>query len=256
MVIEVVIPAYNESRRIASTLERCFAYTPPAGHALRVTVCDDGSTDDTCAVVEGMTARFPDLRLLKVGSNKGKGAAVRLGMTHALPDSGLLLLSDADLASPIEEVERLLPHMDHAAVAIGSRALDRSLIQVHQPLHREFMGIVYNRLVQALLLPGLYDTQCGFKLFRAAVAKEIFSASIVDGFSYDVEVLRLATARGYIVEEVPVHWFHVEDSKVRLLSAPAAMFGEVAAIARRLGRGPRACRCGAGGGWPARRIPY
>lgn len=256
MVIEVIIPAFNESRRIASTLEACFAYRPPAGHTLRVTVCDDGSVDDTCVIVKDLTARYPDLRLLKVGSNAGKGAAVRLGMTQSLPDSDFLLLSDADLASPIQEVERLLPHMDHCAVAIGSRALDRSLIQVHQPPHREFMGIVYNRLVQALLLPGLYDTQCGFKLFRAAVAREVFGASRVDGFSYDVEVLRLATARGYLVEEVPVRWFHVEDSKVRLLSAPAAMFGEVLVIARRLGRGPRACRCGAGAGWPARRIPY
>jgi len=255
MVIEVVIPAYNESRRIASTLEKCFGYKPPVGHTLRVTVSDDGSTDDTCAIVEGMTARFPNLRLLKVGSNKGKGAAVRLGMVQSRPDSDFLLLSDADLSSPIEEVERLLPHMDHAAVAIGSRALDRSLIQVHQPPHREFMGIVYNRLVQALLLPGLYDTQCGFKLFRASVAREIFGASVVDGFSYDVEVLRLATARGYLIEEVPVRWFHVEDSKVRLLSAPAAMFWEVVAISRRLGRGPRACRCGADAGYPARHIP-
>jgi dolichyl-phosphate beta-glucosyltransferase len=254
MVIEVIIPAYNEEKRIGATLERIYTYASASGLDLRVTVVEDGSRDRTPEIVEGLQARFPSLKLLRLERNRGKGAAVRAGMMAASEEADFLLLSDADLATPIEEIEWLLPHAEHTAVVIGSRALDRTLIQVHQPAHREFMGIVYNLFVQAFLLPGLWDTQCGFKLFRAAAAKEIFRDCRTDGFSYDVEALRLAVKRGYVVEEIPVRWFHVGESKVRLASAPWAMFVELLTISRRLGKGPRVSRSCAGAGFP-RRIP-
>jgi dolichyl-phosphate beta-glucosyltransferase len=236
MVIEVIIPAFDEEKRISGTIERIYSYAAASGLDLRVTVAEDGCRDRTPNIVEKMKARFPSLKLLRLGKNRGKGAAVK-----------------ADLATPIEEIEKLLPHARHAAVVIGSRALDRTLIQVHQPMYREFMGMVYNFFVRMLLLPGLWDTQCGFKLFRTAAAKEIFRACSVDGFSYDVEALRLAGAMGFVVEEIPVRWFHVGESKVRLPRAAMA-FVDLWVIFRRLGRGPRASRSCAGGGFP-RRIP-
>jgi dolichyl-phosphate beta-glucosyltransferase len=254
MVIEVIIPAYNEEKRIGGTLERLRAYASACGWTMRVMVADDGSSDGTARVVEAAAARWPAVRLLRLERNRGKGAAVRAGMLAAAPDADLLLLSDADLAAPIEEIERLLPHAEHAAVVIGSRALDRTLIQAHQPPHREVMGMVYNLFAQALLLPGLWDTQCGFKLFRTAAAREIFRDCRTDGFSYDAEALRLAVKKGYVVEEVPVRWSHVEESRVRLVSAPWKMFSELWAICRRLGRGRRVFRSCGSGGFP-RRIP-
>ena len=254
MVIEIVIPAFNEEKRIGGTLARLRAYASTCGWTMRVTVADDGSTDGTACVVEAMAALWPIVRLIRLGKNTGKGAAVRAGMLATAEDSDLLLLSDADLAAPIEEIEKLIPHAEHAAVVIGSRALDRTLIQIHQPMHREFMGMVYNLFVQALLVPGLWDTQCGFKLFRAAAARDIFKECRTDGFSYDVEALRLAVKKGYTVEEIPVRWSHVGESKVRLTSAPWAMFMELWTIYRRLGRGRRVSRSCAGGGYP-RRIP-
>ena len=254
MVIEVVIPAFNEEKRVGGTLARIYAYAAEAGLDLRVTVVEDGSRDRTPEIVEGLKVRFPSLKLLLLGRNRGKGAAVRAGMLAASAEADFLLLSDADLAAPIEEIERLLPHAEHAAVVIGSRARDRTLIQVHQPAHRELMGIIYNLFVQTLLLPGLCDTQCGFKLFRAAAARDVFKDCLTDGFSYDVEALRLAVVKGYVVEEIPIRWSHVEESKVRLGSAPWRMFADLLAIFRRLGRGPRVSRSCAGAGFP-RRIP-
>lgn len=237
MRIHVVIPAFNEAGRIEATLDALYEYHREGPHDLAVSVVDDGSTDPTVSIVkEYGDSVWPDVRILRLPRNLGKGAAVRYGMLHLSRDCDWALLSDADLSSPIEEVERLLAHGARAGVIIGSRALDPSLIHVRQPLHRQTMGKVYNFFVRMLNFGGYHDTQCGFKLFRPHIAAEVFQDMKVQGFSYDVEAIALALRKGYRVLEVAVRWDHMELSRVRISSAPARMFMELLRIRSRYGR--------------------
>ena len=219
--LSVVIPAYNEERRLPATLDRILAYAERCPLALtEIIVVDDGSRDETAALVEtGVSSgRYPVmLRLVRNPGNRGKGYAVRHGMASA--KGGWILSTDADLSAPIEEMDKLIAaaRREDAVVAIGSRALDRSLVRVHQPLLREYSGRLFN--VAMRLVTGLpfRDTQCGFKLFRADAAREIFPRQIEDGFSFDVEDLVIARARDLRTIETPVVWSNVEGTKVSLL---------------------------------------
>ncbi len=211
--LSVVIPAFNESRRLPPTLRTVDKYLRDAHRRSELIIVDDGSTDDTAAAVDNMIREGLKLHLLRHDRNRGKGAAVRTGMLAA--SGAMVLFTDADLSTPIADVERLISALEAGAdVAIGSRALDRSLIEVHQPWIRDRMGRVFNMFVQAILLPGLKDTQCGFKLFRGDVARELFGSARVNRFAWDVEVLYLARRRGYPIAEVPVLWFNSPESKV------------------------------------------
>jgi dolichyl-phosphate beta-glucosyltransferase len=175
-----------------------------------VLVADDGSTDDTAR-----RAREAGATVLRDDHNRGKGHAVRRGMLAAR--GRRRLMTDADLSTPIEDLPRLLERMDEGFdVVIGSRALPGSTIEVHQPWFRENMGRVYNLFVRALALPGLHDTQCGFKLWSAAAARDAFAAARLDGFSFDVEVLYVARKRGYRIAEVPVTWRNDAATRVGL----------------------------------------
>lgn len=213
-MLSIVIPAYNEEKRLPATLDRIAAWVAsaplPVGEIL---VVDDGSRDATAALVE---RRGGMVRLVRNPGNRGKGYAVRNGMLAAKGD--WILSTDADLSAPIEELGKLIEaaRRENAVVAIGSRALDRKLVKVHQPMMREFSGRAFNVVMRAVTGLAFRDTQCGFKLFRQDAAKDIFSRQIEEGFSFDVEDLVIARMLGLRSIEVPVEWSNVEGTKVGL----------------------------------------
>jgi dolichyl-phosphate beta-glucosyltransferase len=231
--LSIVLPAYNEGRRLPPTLLRIGEYL--AGSPLRaeVIVVDDGSVDDTVAQAEAAAGHLP-LRVLRHQTNLGKGAAVRTGVLDAAGE--VVLFSDADLSTPIEEVEKLMRALETADVALGSRAVDRHLVEVHQPLPRELMGRTFNLLVQAVLLPGLRDTQCGFKAFRRPAARAVFTPLQRRGFDFDVEVLYRARRAGLRVVEVPVRWRDSRDTRVSAVSDSMRMLAGLFRIRRMVDR--------------------
>jgi glycosyltransferase involved in cell wall biosynthesis len=216
--LSIIVPAYNEEDRLPDTLRRIKDYISTAGWEFwEIVVVDDGSRDGTVRVAESFAAAHPHLRVLRNPGNKGKGYSVQHGMSEAHGD--WRLFTDADLSAPIEEIEKLWAAVqDGAAVAIGSRALDRSLIGVHQPGFRETAGRIFNRLMQILTGLHIADTQCGFKLFSAAAADVVFPRQQLERFGFDVEVLFIAQKHGFRIAEVPVRWNHVDGSKVGMLS--------------------------------------
>jgi len=223
--LSVVVPAFNEARRLPPTLRAIDDYFRTVPHRGELIVVDDGSTDSTSDLVAALAGEGLQVRLIRHEANQGKGAAVRTGVMAASGD--VVLFTDADLSTPIEDVERLLAAIREGAdVAIGSRALDRTLVMVHQPWLRDRMGRVFNVLVQLVLLPGLKDTQCGFKAFRGGTAQELFGATQTDGFEFDTEVLYRARRRGLVTREIPVHWRDSPDTRVNaLLDSPRMLLG-------------------------------
>ena len=210
--LSVVIPAFNEARRLPATLARVGEHLAAQGRPHEILVVDDGSADGTADVAR---AGGVDVRVLRHEPNRGKGYAVRRGMLAAT--GARRLMTDADLSTPIEELARLEAELDRGwDVAIGSRAVAGARVEVHQPAYREAMGRVFNVLVQVLLLPGLADTQCGFKLFTAGAADAAFRACRLDGFSFDVEALYVARLRGLRIAEVPVVWRNDAATRVSL----------------------------------------
>ena len=215
-MISVVIPAFNERERLPATLKDVREYLDEAGEEYEVIVSDDGSSDGTVAFVEAAARGWPQLSVLAFGRNQGKGAAVRAGMLRARGEHRLF--TDADLSTPIEELPRLRDRLGGACqVAIASRAVPGATIDVHQPGRREMMGRNYNRLLQLIVLPGLHDTQCGFKVFTAKAAVACFEPLRTKGFGFDAEALLRARRQGWEVAEVPVRWSHREDSRVSAL---------------------------------------
>lgn len=234
--VSIVIPAYNEAGRLPPTLEHIEAYLRRTGLPAEVIVADDGSSDQTAAVVESHAARWPQLRLVR-GHHAGKGAAVQLGMAAAA--GRLRVFSDADLSVPIEELDKLLrPLRAGAGVAIASRALRESQVELHQPWYRETMGKIFNKLVRIFVLGGVKDTQCGFKAFTGEVADRVFPPLQTAGFGFDVEVLYRAQHAGYRIVEVPTRWINSPLSRVHPIRHSLAMFLELLAIPGRVRRHP------------------
>jgi dolichyl-phosphate beta-glucosyltransferase len=230
--ISVVVPAYNEEQRLASSLSHIWNFLTRKFPDFEMIVVDDGSTDATARIVETFAADHPGTELISYRPNRGKGCAVRTGIMRASHE--LVLFSDADLATPIEEVETLLERISAGSdVAIGSRMVAGSRLRVRQPWYRELAGRSFNKLAQLLATPGIVDTQCGFKLFHGPVARDLFSRTSEDGFGFDIEVLLLALRLDYGVTEVPVEWRHCEGSKVRLLRDSARMFTTLVRVRRR-----------------------
>jgi dolichyl-phosphate beta-glucosyltransferase len=209
--LSVIIPAYNEAERLPPTLAAIRGFLDVWGRPYEILVVDDGSTDAT--VERARAEGGPFLTLLENGRNRGKGHSVRRGMLAASGD--VRLMCDADLSTPIFEFPRLLSRLDDGHdVAIGSRALPESKVEVRQPLYRESMGRLYNQLVRLLFLSGLHDTQCGFKLFTARAARLSFGPARLEGFSFDVETLFIAKRRGLKIAEVGVTWRNDAASRV------------------------------------------
>lgn len=219
--VSVVIPAFNEARRLGPTLEALGGYR--FGAPYEILVVDDGSTDGTAEVA----ALFPHVQVLRGHPHLGKGAAVRAGMLAAR--GRWILMSDADLSTPIAEFARLkrAAERDDSPIAIASRGLWGAEIERAQPLYRVAMGKTYNLMVQALLLPGIWDTQCGFKLFERSAARQIFSRMVLDGYSFDAESLYIARRLGYRLVEVPVRWRNDPETKVSAWRDSVRMFREL-----------------------------
>lgn len=211
--LTVVVPAYDEERRLRPTLERLHDYYESQSYPYDVLIVSDGSRDGTEEIVEAFAKLHPKFHLIAYAPNRGKGYAVRIGMLAAKGD--LILFCDADMATPQEETEKLLARMmDGADVAIGSRPLKESKLDRRQPIWREMLGRASNKLIQLLAVRGIQDTQCGFKMFTREAAKDVFARCKLDGFSFDFEALMIARDLGYRIDEVPIRWIHQEGSKV------------------------------------------
>lgn len=207
--LSLIIPAYNECDRIAATVERVREFLESQGRIYEIIVVDDGSADHTSEAVptEGC------IKTISYQSNRGKGYAVRQGILASRGE--YVAFSDADLSAPIEELPKLFDALKSSAdIAIGSRAMVKSELLIRQPLYRELGGKTLNLIIQMLAVPGIRDTQCGFKLFRGDAARRIFNECILDGWGFDVEALYLARKLGYSIAEIPVKWSHDADSKI------------------------------------------
>ena len=247
--LSVVIPAYNEASRLGETLSRVLAYLERRGKPFEVLVVDDGSADNTVEVAQEFAHR--GVWVLELARNRGKGAALRHGVVASSGD--MVLLSDADLSTPIQEVERLEPRLRDADVVLGSRGVEGARIEVHQPAHRELMGKLFNVLIRLLGFGDFKDTQCGFKLLRGSVARELFPALSVERFAYDVELVWVARQRGLRVVEVGVEWHNSPVSRVRPWQDAPQMFMDVLRI--RFGRRREAAPLGNGQPGSPVRIP-
>lgn len=241
--LSIVIAAYNEEARICGSLQMIREYLERERQECEIIVVDDGSTDRTAAVVEEMSCGFPALTVIRYETNRGKGYALRTGVMASQGD--IVLLSDADLSTPIEELETLRPHLAERGchIAIGSRALALSRILKKQPWWRRGMGKTFNRIVKLLIMDDFSDTQCGFKLFCGSVARTIFAEARIDRFAYDVEILALAKKKGYRVAEVPIRWINAPGSKVHPVVDSLQMLKDLCRIRMSLGNVKAAQPC-------------
>ncbi len=218
--LSIIIPAYNEAKRIEPTIRKFNDYLAKTAYIYEIIVADDGSTDDTVDLIKKLELEIPSLRLVQCETNKGKGQAVRIGMLAAV--GAIRLFSDADGATPIEELPKILAPIENyeAKIAIGSRYLEGSEIAKSQPFYRRAWSRIANQFVQRLLLPGIVDPNCGFKAFEGKTAQLIFSQCTVNQWSFDLEVLGLARKNNIDICQIPVKWIHDEASKGKLRHLP------------------------------------
>jgi dolichyl-phosphate beta-glucosyltransferase len=225
----IVIPAYNEGKRIGRTLERVLTYVHAQGWDAEVIVVNDGSVDNTVDLVRSFAAKDPVLHLIENPGNRGKGYSVRNGMLNAR--GRIVLFSDADLSSPIEEAPKLFSALDSGAdIAIGSRWLRVETQTQRQPLHRQIFGRIFNLLLRLTLGLHFADTQCGFKAFKRAAVQKIFPLQQIERWGFDPEILFLARKLGFKVKEVPVAWGHSGETRIHPIIDGAKMFQEMLRI--------------------------
>lgn len=225
----IVIPAYNEGARIGRTLSHVLQCVHERGWNAEVLVVNDGSRDNTAAIVEEFAAKDPVVRLLHNPANRGKGYSVRNGMLQAAGE--IVMFTDADLSSPMEEAERLFAAIrDGADIAIGSRWLERKRQTIQQPLYRQFFGRCFNAVTRMVMALPFADTQCGFKAFRRQAAQTVFQLQRIERWGFDPEILFIAIKRGYSIREVPVTWGHDERSRMSYLKDGLKMLEEIAYI--------------------------
>jgi glycosyltransferase involved in cell wall biosynthesis len=227
--LSIVIPAYNESARIENALHRVLACIAERGWDAQVLVVDDGSKDDTAAIVQRWMATHPRLHLIQNPGNKGKGYSVRNGLLQAAGD--IVMFTDADLSAPMEEAERLIAALEYGAdVAIGSRWMDRTRQTIHQPLYRQFFGRCFNWVTRTVMGLPFKDTQCGFKAFKREAAQVIFRLQTIERWGFDPEILFIARKLKYVIREVPVTWGHDERSRMSYLKDGMKMLEDMARI--------------------------
>jgi dolichyl-phosphate beta-glucosyltransferase len=225
--LSIIIPAHNEERRLPDTLEKIFAFLHTQPYTSEVVVVENASQDRTLEVARKFAERFAELRVLQE-PRRGKGNAVRRGMTAA--SGQYRFICDADLSMPIEQVNRFLPPaLPDVDIAIGSREAPGA-VRYDEPLYRHLVGRVFNTIVRLAVLPGLQDTQCGFKCFRGEVADDVFPSQTITGWSFDVEVLFIARRRGYRIVEVPIDWYFNPDSHIRVLRDSTRMAADLLTI--------------------------
>ena len=223
--LSIIIPAFNEEGRLPESLDRIARYIQSKRPGAEVIVVDDGSTDEMAAAVDLYRDRMPYLRMISNGINRGKGFSVRHGALEAHGE--IVLFTDADLSAPIEEAEKLLKALEKSDVAIGSRAIDRALIETHQSAFRELAGILFNKIVRFTLGLPFVDTQCGFKAFRRDRCRIIFEQQTIERFGFDPELLYLAKHHELSTVEVPVRWAHSPATKVSMVRDSLQMFADV-----------------------------
>ncbi len=229
VLLSLIVPVYNEERRLPATLDTIFDFLDSQAYTAEVLVVENGSQDNTIQIAEAFEASHANYRLL-IEQRRGKGLAVRRGMLEARGE--YRFICDADLSMPITEVNRFLPpQLDDFDIAIASRELPGA-IRYGEPVYRHLIGRVFNHVVRAVAVPGFQDTQCGFKCFRAAVAEDLFGVQQLEGMGFDVEILFVGTKRGYKIVEVPIPWYYDPDSRVRLAQDSLAMFRDLFRIRR------------------------
>jgi dolichyl-phosphate beta-glucosyltransferase len=235
--LSIVVPAYNEEHRLPPTIDRLHAFLSAQPLRYEILIVDDGSKDGTCRVVEEATARIPHLRLVRQLPNKGKGAAVRLGMLEARGQ--IRVMCDADCSMPPEQLPRLLAPITSctAEIAIGSRYAEGAKTDVKQPFYRVLWSRLANKVIQRSLVPGVRDTQCGFKAFTAEAARNLFSVAKIDGWAFDLEILALARRRNFAIAEVGVEWKDDRRSRINPLKDLWKVIREAMTIRRNLKRG-------------------
>ena len=226
--LSIIVPSFNEEVRLPASLQLIAAYVSSANRSTEVLVVDDGSKDRTAEVAASFADRIPNLRVLRNGENRGKGYSVRHGMQEARGE--YVLFTDADLSAPIEEADKLLSALQQFDIAIGSRALNRDLIDVHESHFREFAGIIFNRIVRIVLWLPFVDTQCGFKAFRRERCRIIFEQQRIERFGFDPELLYLARHHGLKATEIPVRWSHSPATKINMMRDSIQMFIDVFTI--------------------------
>jgi dolichyl-phosphate beta-glucosyltransferase len=231
--LSVIIPAHNEENRLPKTLEQVFHFLEKQDFTSEVIVVENGSSDGTLEAAREFTKRHDNFRVIQ--SERGKGAAVKRGMLEAQGE--YRFMCDADLSMPVEEIAKFIPPaLDHFDIAIASREA-RGAVRYNEPAYRHYGGRGINYIIQFLILPGLNDTQCGFKCFRAGVAEDIFRRQTLRGWSFDIELLYLARRRGYRITEIPIHWYHFADSKVSALRDAVQMIHDIFRIHANARRG-------------------
>ncbi len=229
--LSLIIPAYNEEQRLPRTLTQIQAFLSEQPYESEVLVVENGSTDQTAAVVEEFA---PDVRLLRE-PERGKGLAVRRGMMESAGD--YRFICDADLSMPIDEVNRFLPpNLDAYDIAIASREVPGA-VRHNEPAYRHWIGRVFNLVVRTMAVPGFQDTQCGFKCFTAEAAEVLFPLQRLDGWTFDVELLYVALRMGYRVKEVPINWYYFPGSRVRIVQDSWLMLADLFRIRSNWRRG-------------------
>jgi len=225
----IVIPAFNEHARIGQTLERVLDCVHSHGWNAEVLVVNDGSSDDTAAIIEGFAAKDPIVRLINNPNNRGKGYSVRNGMLQA--SGNIVMFTDADLSSPMEEAELLFSAIREGAdIAIGSRWLEVKRQTLRQPLYRRFFGRCFNAVTRMVMALPFADTQCGFKAFTREAAQTVFRLQRIERWGFDPEILFIEIKRGYSIREVPVTWGHDERSRISYLRDGIKMLEELAFV--------------------------
>lgn len=233
-LLSIIIPAYNEEHRLPVALEKVLNFLQSQTYRSEILVVENGSRDRTAEIAQEYAEHYPNLHLIREPI-PGKGLAVRRGMLVAKGE--YRFICDADLSMPIEEVNRFLPPQLHEFdIAIGSREVPGA-VRYNEPVYRHIIGRGFNLLVRILTVPGIQDTQCGFKCFRAEVVDDLFQTQVLNGWTFDVEVLFIAYKRGYSVVEVPIPWYYNPGSRVRLLQDTMTMFSDLFRIRRNWRRG-------------------
>lgn len=232
--LSIVIPAYNEERRLPYTLEQIFSFLKEQSYTAEVLVVENGSKDRTFEIATGFAKRYPNLSVFQE-NEKGKGNAVRRGMLAAQGE--YRFMCDADLSMPVADIQKFLPPaLKDVGVAIASREVEGA-VRYNEPYLRHLTGRVFNNLIRMLVLPGLQDTQCGFKCFRAEIAEDVFRYLTLTGWSFDVEVLYIARQKGYSIREVPIHWYFNADTKISVIKDSWKMFLDLLTIRLNAKRG-------------------